>query len=395
MAVNQLNYIRVMGEVALTSLTDAVRPAMVHGLRPYMETIGKLATNVSAIKMSVNEAQLAGQISERVLGQRLATLSDIADPYAARGPVEAFINNMSNVASRWNGIRMWTDMMKSVASVMTQNRILGNIDSFANLEGGERAYMHYLGIDANMASRIGQQFSEHGDTLDSVRVANTEEWTDRVAVRAYRAAINKDVDSIIVDRGVADVPLFANTSTGKMIFQFKSFALASHQRVLLRGLQEDQTRFLSGLIAMTAAGMMVTYLKALLGNRDEKLADFQTNPGWWIAEGIDRSGVLAVPMELANAFEKASTVNPIKSPVRAFDDDTRLSQRVQNRSIVGALAGPTAGLVDDAATTMGIPAQLAQGEDLTKGQRGAAERLLPFNSYYGVRQLMRYVVNAD
>jgi hypothetical protein len=391
--------------VALASLSESVRPAMVHGLMPYMQTMGRLATGLKGIKASVRESQMGGQVSEGVLGQRLGSITDIMDPHASRNPVERFIEQMSNVASRWNGIRMLTDMQKAIASVMTQDRILGNAGKFGSLKGKELAYMRYLGIDADMAERIGGYFKKHGEVVEGTKVANTEEWVRglrgqeldaaRAAVRAYRAAINKDVDSIITTKGVADIPVMANTPTGRAMLQFKSFALASHQRVLLRGLQEDQTRFLSGLIAMSTIGMMVTYFKAISGNREEKLADFATNPGWWISEGLDRSGVLSVPMELSNMFEKATGINPIKAPIKAFDEGSRLSQKQQNRSGIGSFFGPSIGFGDDIITAAGVPKRVLSGEDVTQGQKNAAERLLPFNSYLGMRQILRHAVNPQ
>jgi hypothetical protein len=391
-AANHVNYIRSMGEVVLASLTDAIRPAMVHGLGRFMTTIPQLATNMKGIKLSVAEAKLAGNVAERVLGHRLATISEIVDPYSSRGPTEAFLENMTNIASKWNGIRVWTDMAKSVASVMTQNRILEGAANFARTK--DKSYLAYLGIDESMAGRIAKQFETHGETVDGVRVANTEEWTDGVAVRTYRAAMNKDVDSIIVQKGVADVPLLANTPTGKALLQFKSFALASHQKILLRGLQEDQSRFLGGLVAMTAMGMFVTYLKALSGNRPETREKALSNPGWWIGEGLDRSGVLSVPMELANTFEKFSGgFNPLKAPFKAFDETGSISQKNQNRSDVGSLLGPTIGMASDMMQVGSIPRRMVQGEEVTKGQMSAAERLLPFNSYNGIRQFIRYVAN--
>jgi hypothetical protein len=394
-SVNHVNYLRSMGEVALASLSETLRPAMVHGLLPYMKTIGQLATNLKGIKMSVQEAQLAGNVAERALGQRLATLSDIADPYASRGPVEAFLENMTNVASRWNGIRLLTDMQKSIASVMTQNRVLQNVESYGKIKPAEKRYLAYVGIDQSMAERIAAQFAEYGETVEGVRVAKTERWTDEVARRTYRAAINKDVDSIITTKSVADTPLFANTPTGRAMLQFKSFALASHQRVLLRGLQEDQTRFIGGMLAMSIVGMFATWLKAVSGNRMEKLQDVGKNPGWWVSEGVDRSGVFSVPMELANTFEKATNFNPIKTPLKALDEGSAQSQRMQNRSLMGAIAGPSMGLVDDVGNVLGIPNKLVQGEDVSRAQKNAAERLVPFSSYLGMRQLFRYVINPD
>jgi len=392
-AMNHINYLRSMGEVVLASLTDALRPAMVHGLKDYMGGLAQLATNMRAVRLSTHEARLAGNITESVLAHRFAAMTDIMDPYAARGPVEAFIGNMTNVASKWNGIRVWTDGMKSIASLMTQNRIVDGVMDFGKIKPSERAYLAYLGIDQNMADRIGKQFAEHGDTLDGVRVANTQKWSDPQAVRAYRAAINKDVDSIIIQQSVADIPLFAKSPTGRALLQFKSFALASHQRILLRGLQEDHARFLGGVVSMTAMGMLMTYLKAWSGNRPEAREKMLSNVGWWIGEGLDRSGIFSAPMELANTLEKMSGVNVMKDPFKALDSATLESQRIQNRSVAGAILGPSVGMIDDAATTAKIPLSMWKGEDITKQQKSAAERLLPFNSYFGLRQIIRYVVN--
>jgi hypothetical protein len=392
-SVNHINYLRQMGEVAIASLAETVRPAMVHGLRQYMQTVGQLATNLKGIKLSVAEAQQAGNVLERVLGHRLATMAEIGDPYASRGPIEAFLENMTNFASKWNGIRLLTDMQKSLASVMTQNRVLGGVADFKGIKPAERRYLAYLGIDESMAGRIAQQFAEHGETIDAVRVANTQSWTDDVARRTYRAAINKDVDSVITTKGVADVPLFASTPTGKAVLQFKSFALASHQRVLLRGLQEDQARFISGAIAMSTIGMFATWLKAQTGNRQEKLQDFGANPGWWIGEGLDKSGILAIPMELSNTLEKAAGFNPIKTPMKAFDQGGSISQKNQNRNLMGSMVGPTGGLIEDVGNVAGIPKKIIDGEEVSQGQKNAAERLLPFNSYFGLRSILRYIVN--
>jgi len=392
-ATNHVNYLRVMGEVAFASLSETVRPAMVHGLLPFMDTIGQLMTNLKGMKMSVAEAQQAGNVLERVLGHRLATMAEIGDPYASRGAVEAFLENMTNFASKWNGIRLLTDMQKSLSSVMTQNRILRNVTNYEGAKAVDKRYLAYLGIDQSMAERIAAQFAEHGETVDRVRVAHTDNWTDDVARRAYRVAMNQDIDSIITTKGIADVPIFASTPTGKMMLQFKSFAMASHQRVLLRGLQEDQTRFLGGTIAMSAIGMAVTYLKAVSGNRPETQEKMLNNPGWWVGEGLDRSGILSVPMELANTFEKPTGFNPIKAPFQMFDSKRGMSQKNQNRNDAGSFAGPTAGMIGDALSVAGIPKGYMENGEVTKGQKNAATRLLPFNSYFGIRQLLNYTVN--
>jgi hypothetical protein len=100
-------------------------------------------------------------------------------------------------------------------------------------------------------------------------------------------------------------------------------------------------------------------------------------------------------MELANTFEKATGFNPIKTPIKAADEGSAISQKNQNRSLIGSIVGPTAGTIDDATQVMGLPKKMIDGEEITQGQKNAAERLLPFSSYPGIRQMLRYVINPQ
>lgn len=386
---NATQYILKMGQVVLSSLTEPVRVVAAQGMLPFMRDAFGAISNVGAVKMSVREARLAGNINDRILAARLSTVADLTDFYGSRGPVEKFIDNMTNVASSWNGIRLWTDGVKMLASTMIQNKILRGAADFAN---ADKRYLAFLGIDESMAGRIAKQFAEHGEVIDGVHVAGTVKWTDEVARRAYRAALNKDIDSMVVTRGAADLPLFANTPLGRLIFQFNTFNLASHQRVLLRGLQESHARFLSGAISLTSMGMLQTYLIALATNSVNRLPDRNENPGWWIAEGLDRSGLFSVPFQISNGVEKLTGMNPIKAPIKQFDAGQALSQRNRNRNELGVL-GPSAGTIHDIGTVAGIAKTKLAGEEMSKAQGNAIERLLPFNSYVGVRQFMKYFVN--
>lgn len=393
-SANHVGNMLHMGEVVLSSLQDAVRPAMVHGLLPYMRTIGQLATNLKAIKLSARDAQLMGNIAERVTPQRLATVTELNDPMARRGPIEAILGNLSDLASKWNGIRLWTDGWKSIASVMSQNRILENAGNWAELSKSERAYMQFLGIDESMAGRIAARFDEHGKDLHGVKWANVAEWgkTDPVARDAFSAAMNKDVDSIIVIPSKADVPLMAHTPVGKMLLQFRSFTLASNQRVMIRGLQESPTRFISSALAMTALGMLQVYLKALSGNHMDKLQSISDNPGWWVGEAIDKASFLPVFMELSNDFEKLTTINPMKSPLKMLDKSHAESQKVQQGQPF-SLMGPALGSVADAGMVVAGAGAAVTGKDVPKWSKNAAVRLMPFNSYLGMKQFLSYFAN--
>jgi hypothetical protein len=393
------NYIRSMGGALVANLTEVYRPAMVHGLRAFMgQGIAPLLTNLDAVKLSVKEAQLAGQVTETVLQNRLMSLGEVGDPYRQGTAVERLLQNGARVGSKWNGLVYWTDAMKSISSVLSQNRILEGA-----VKGKDQRLLAYLGIDSDMAARVSRQFGEHGEVLDGVHVANTEAWADDDAVRAFRAAVSKDVDSIIVTRSVGDVPLFAHTPTGKMLLQFRGYALSSHQRVLLRGLQEDKKRFATAIVAMTTLGMMAAAARSWRGGRErwEKFKASATNPGYLIGEGLDATGIFALPIEAANTAEKLTrpmgfSFNPIKTPIMAagktLDPNASMqgeSTRFAARDPLAAVLGPTAGLPMQLAQAAGGGVALARGEDVSPSQARAAAGVVPFGSYLGMREMLQ------
>jgi len=384
---NTLNYLRAMGGVVLSSATDVARHIMVHGMTNVMhDGIVPLMRNLKAVKMSVAEAKQAGAIAERILNTRMATWAEITDPYGHRSPFERFLENTARGFSKLNGMGYWNDFQKSFASVLTQARVLRGSVDFANAKPREKAYLAFLGIDEDMAARIAKEFDAHGETIDGVRVANTDEWTDDLARRTYRAAINKDVDSNIVTKGVGDTPLFSHTPVGRAVLQFKSFALASHQRAFIRGMQESPAGVVSGTLTATAIGMLIYYLKAVESNRVDKLSD---NPGHWIAEGLDRSGMFAVAFEANNTVEKALGIGAYGALESLFPSANQggKASRYMTRSTAAALTGPTGDFID----TLVKITQAATNGQIKESDVNAMRRLAPFATLPGIRSIVEYL----
>lgn len=389
------NYMTRLGHVVLANISEVYRPAMVYGLANYMkEGIAPLMTSAgrAAAGLAVSEAKLAGQVVERVLQHRVMSFAEMGDPYAGGNAIERLLQNGTRAASRFNGLSMWTDGMKAVSSILSQNRIVNLLR-----DGSDVRTLAYLGLDNAMRDRVGQQVAQFAEKREGVWIANTEKWSDPQAVRAYRAAMNKDIDSVIVTKSVGDVPLFANTPTGKLITQFKAFSLSSHQRVLIKGVQESPTRFVSGMVGMTGMGMLATFLR-LWGQGRFTGKDEQANPAWWAAEGLDNTGIFSVPMELGNDTEKLTGLNPIKDPVRlagskAFGTQTGQgkSSKINNRGTVGQLLGPAVGMGDDLISMLKPFATRIGGEKPNAGQDkaaiDAAIRNTPGYSYMGIREI--------
>ncbi len=379
------NYMRLLGGVTLTSIADTARLIGVHGVRATMrEALPSLVSNVKAVKISKMDARHLGAVTESVLQSRLASLADLNDPYRYQSGFDRYLANATNLFTKATGLGWWNDTVKQMASVMTQNRMARNAIDWQKAGKREQAYMAFLGIDEDMAQRIAKQIEKHGEEANGIWGSNVSQWDDETAQRAWAAALNKDVDRTIVTKGVADTPLWMKTNWGRLLFQFKSFAMASHQRVLIAGLQERPQRFAEQMVLGTSIGMLVAYLKFMERGDVDQANRLLDNPGLWVADGLDRTGILSLPFELSNTVEKLGSPVGIMSGVQSLagDEDRGGSvSRYATRGKVAAVAGPSVGLFEDLTT---IAEQLSKG-DLKRSGANALIRQIPGATLPGAR----------
>jgi len=410
--ITAFNFIRSMGGVVISNISELYRPAMVHGLLPYMELGTKALTGQTAgIKLSVREAKLAGLVAERVLHGRIASQwGEIADPLAHGTAIERMMEQAAMFANKWSGLGLFTDFEEATTSILTQDRMLNAI-----LKGvpkkKDQQWLAFLNLDAPLQSRIRDQFIQFGQKTDGVYVANTEKWTDAGAVDAYRQAVLRDVNGIITQRTAGDVPLFMSTPWGRLLLQFRAYNLAAHQKVMLRGLQEGPASMVSGIVGMTTLGMLVSYLQAVRGGNErlEKWKKSAENPGFLIGEGLDRSGIFPLLFDVNNTADAAGRAmgfnfNPLKSglikgaatlsgkPITEAGDSTRWAP---NNTLPNAVLGPSFSLLfDDLPDTGRWANKKVHGKEPSAQETKAAMRVLPYGSYLGMREILQ-VLNGD
>jgi hypothetical protein len=288
----------------------------------------------------------------------------------------------------------------------SQHASLISTGNVSKLDKAERAYMAYLGIDGEMASRIAEQFKKYGVKENGIHGGNVSEWDDDLARRAFGAALNKDTDRTIVKPGMGDVPLWMKTNTGRLLTQFKSFGVASHQRVLIAGLQERPRRLMEGMVLGTAVGMMIGYLKMIERGDYDKANNLLQNPGKWVGDGLDRAGIFYLPFDVSNTADKVSaslggpntSISSIFSRIAGDKDHSGAPTRYASRDPIGAVAGPTAGLFSDLATILAAVSrhQLSKVDsetpDITASQKrgaiDAALRQIPGSALPGIRTMI-------
>lgn len=394
--VNLWNYMRALGGTVVSSLADSARPMMRHGLGVYMnDGMVPLVTNLKGIKLTAKESRLAGSIVEVLQGARMASLAEITDPYNYHSPFERAIENMAKGFNRVSGIGYWTDFQKTMAGAMSQQRIARIADNIMKAAPEDRAYMHMLGITDGEAEEISRQIAKHGQLEQGIRIGNSDQWdaTPRAqaAVRAWRAAIVKDIDSTIVTRGLGDAPLWGHTPLGRVVLQFRSFTLASHQKATILGLQERPAGVISGLITSTAIGMLIYYLKTMEGG--QQLSD---NPARWVDEGLDRSGLFSLMFDVNNTMERATGIGAYSAMARLFPDKSQQGKasRYATRSISSTFLGPTGDFADTLIRTLAAVKGTTHPDGttthFTQSDVNAIRRMVPGGTLPVIRSMLDF-----
>ena len=338
---------------ALTMLTgfaaaipDAARVVMTSGIKrgfkTQFEMLGNFTVGGALYKVAKKEAQAAGEAVDLITNQRAMLFADMpSDMFGFVNKMEGALGKTSQFNFMYiNMMSRWTEMAKSMASVTIGSRILEDSMTWGKgtLSDKWKTALASSGINEAMAKRITIQFEEHGTTLKHNFMANTAEWTDDVAKKAFQAALNKDINITVVTPGKGDTPLWMSTEMGSTLAQFKKFAMAASQRILIRGMQEKDADFLFGSILLLGSGMLVDklYHKTRFNRDYDKLSLTEK-----LMNGFDRSGLAGIYVDVNKAIETLTDnrfgISPLLGAGKPYGSSTRWK--------MGTVLGPSGGQI--------------------------------------------------
>ncbi|MBG6209247.1 hypothetical protein IWQ49_003918 [Labrenzia sp. EL_126] len=406
------NYVRLLGGQTISSLSDAAGVLTKRGVSGFMEDgLPALTSKLKAARIARQDARDFVTILETVHAARSASLADLGNPYASGSVADRFIDNITTKFSRLTGINWWNANMKEAVAVQTMNRVAKNIMTaseeitgkfgqgpivvnYEKLTKWQRGFMGGTGVSEAIAARAREQMLRYGELENGIWGLNLGAWDDLDAQRIVVAAIQKEVDGTVITPGIADRPLWARSNLGKLVMNFKTHALASHQRVTIARLQGRPKHLAEFIVASTSLGMLIAYLKYIEKGDLEGAERMADNPGLLVAEGIDRAGYIPVLMETSNIVEKWGAPFGIKSGLQAVarDEDRGADvSRYSTRGKLGAVGGPWIGLFEDLVT---IASEASQG-DFSKRGVNAMSGLAPGGTLPGVRAGMQQVIKPS
>lgn len=378
-----LSTLRLMGGVLISSIPDLARTVSKHGIeRAFRDGFMPLITNFKAFKMSAEEVKRTGAALDPYIHSRALAFSDALEESVRATRPERIIHTMASKIGTVAGFDYWTSGMKQLNGVILNARFMDSLEMVMKGSGNKKqldeaiTFLAEHNINEDLARRMWNEIENGGSSnINGVRFPNTEDWTDPQVVRAYRAALRQATENTIITPGL-ELPLIANANMpARLLFQFKSFALASHTKTLVANLQQRDMAVLNGMLFSVALGMLSYYLyaSAVGGKTEETMrnADF----GKWVDEGLNRSGLLGI---LADGQKVLSRVPGVGEYVRFSNEPLTFRG---GGGLVETIGGPTLGLANTSANVItGLT-------DPTQSTVRNARTMLPYHNVFWLRRL--------
>jgi hypothetical protein len=380
--VRNLNYLRLLGGMTLSAFGDLGGIVLKHGLTStFKDGFVPLITNLRAVRLAGDEVKAAGTALDMVLDSRAMSIADITDDFGRGSRFERGVRSLStrfgvvSLMAPWNAaVKQWSGMVVMTNILRTAEKVAAG-----KATQSEIRKLAAAGIDADLAQRITKEYASHGDRQGSVLLAKAGDWQDRGAKEAFRTAVVRDVDRIVVTPG-QDKPLWMSTELGKTVGQFRSFQISAMQRVALAGLQQRDAATLSGIMVSLGLGALAYWSKQVAAGKD-----VSDNPAVWAANAIDQSGLTGWFMEANNMAEKATRGRVGLSALTGEQ-----ISRFATRNVTGAFLGPTPGAISDIFQVSG---SIFAG-DTTKADLNKVRQMIPGQNIFYIRRLFNLVEDA-
>tara|TARA_Y100000114_G_scaffold81819_1_gene75510 strand:- start:90 stop:3140 length:3051 start_codon:yes stop_codon:yes gene_type:complete len=370
-AARDLNYIRLLGGVTVSSLPDVARVFMAEGFgKVFANGLKPLIANTKTFNVAKAEFRRYGVGIDAIKSGKSKIIADISDYSQGDTVIERGLKAAANKFGKLNLLDYWTAGIKQLHAITMQTTI------FNKLEKGQfDKRLTRLGIDKQSALDMWEQVKKHGEKVDGVWLTNSKNWDRPDLERMYGAAIRKESDRVIIVPG-QEKPLFMSSELGKSVGQFRSFILSATQRTFIAGLQNQDHNAVGGFISLVGMGAFAYYLKQNIAGR--AVSD---DPAVWIAEGIEQGGAIGLIGEVSTTLEKISGNTIGIRPLLGIEEP---AAKQISRTVPESLLGPTFGSLLN--TTVAASNAISSGDELTDADIRALRRLIPLQNLFFIRK---------
>jgi hypothetical protein len=374
-ALKKYNAMTMLGGVTLASIPDVAMLIFKNGFgKVANDFIGRFGTAWKETKKSREQILLLDGVIDKHMDE---VIRQQTDPSFIAGASTKTVwgKKFNQAASIFTSLTGISFLNRTVASIGADIQVNALADAFIKNKAGKGiaftkdqvAQWARIGIGKDQYKIIRRNL-KHVQQTDGRTFHNIELWDDEAQKLVGDAILR---DQTVLRPTAGDLPLWAmKNEIGGVIFQFKSFLSAAHNRILVAGAQRAAikgpagaltSKEMQGMAALIGMGAMSYMIREELAGRGDD-TDFSVDN--LIVEGILRSGVgglLADPLALVLPGER--------------------SGRFAALGAMGLFGGPS---LAQGARAVEVLNGALDGE-LKEGELKKAARLAPYNNLFYIQ----------
>jgi hypothetical protein len=406
------NYVTKMGGQIVSSLGDPLNLVISQGLGNTVRhgVVPILRDFKAALRSADGDARrlarLSGANLEMEFNATMAEIGGFTNPWVTKDGLQNW-RVMAEKFSALNGIKYWNTLWKQVAYNTTQARIIEDATKgWSKLSTPERAWLASLGVDELRLNDFRSAFETQSSktVAGGMPLARWDEWADKAAGEAFRAAVYKESFNVVITPGLYDKLNAHSNPVGRMILQFRNHMFANTARLTARNAQlatlgmDKAAGAMTGFVGLLMMGALIDAMKQTLGDItitgdtvsgegaiDQIMKRWEEAPAQQLYNVNDRIGWLGPVFEASNILHGTSGMG-LQDLLRTMGGEDPIgTSRLGQRSMLDVAGGASAGLLSDTVATVKAvgSAALSEDKDLTLSDVKRMERLgLPMSLPY-------------
>ena len=278
--VGIFNYVRLMGGIVVSSLGDPLNLVISQGLgRSLRHGIVPMLTDFKAALRSADGearrlARLSGANLEMEFNATMAEIGGFTNPWVSKDKLQVW-RTAAEKFSTFNGVKHWNSLWKQAAYNTTQARLIDDaVKGWSKLSKSERAWLANLGVDEGRLASFADQFNAQTrkTVAGGMPLARWDEWADKAAGEAFRAATYKESFNVVITPGLYDRLNAHSNPVGRLILQFRNHMFANTARLTARNIQlsslgmDKAANAMTGLVGLLMMGALIDAIKTTLGD---------------------------------------------------------------------------------------------------------------------------------
>ena len=375
-ALRIFNMLTKLGGMLIASFSDPAYFIARQGFRVF--NAPKFFTGAGR-QWSNEFAERIGTAVDLVNSKRMAGLAFVDDRVASPSAFQRFMDTYTpSKVANWTakhvnhrsitnkflaatGMTLWNTELKKLVGAVFADSILTDARRLASLSAKDLRRYATAGLEKTDLEQIAKYSTGRFLDLDDL----PEDLAQKVAQVVYQEA---ELTIFAPSRG--DLPLASRSELGKLIFQFKAFALTANHKVLMSTIDDFSLRKVVGFASALAFGYL-SYLAREVGIKGKEYDEKEA-----MKKAIINSGYLTWFQDAHALIEKASMGNI--SVDNLIDDEDEPLSNYDFNSFAGILLGPSFSTMKDAYRVLQSG---AFGEMETRDYR-ALKRLVPLNNHF-------------